>query len=73
VIDGRGGPGWPADVGVAGDRIVAVAPPGALAGSGAEVVDARGHVVCPGFIDIMSHSLWPLFIDGRSVSKLVQG
>jgi N-acyl-D-amino-acid deacylase len=30
-------------------------------------------VVCPGFIDIMSHSLWPLFLDGRSLSKLVQG
>jgi N-acyl-D-aspartate/D-glutamate deacylase len=37
------------------------------------VVDARGLVVCPGFIDIMSHSLWPLFIDGRSLSKVVQG
>lgn len=72
MIDGGGGPGRPADVGVAGDRIVAVAAPGTLAGA-AETVDARGHVVCPGFIDIMSHSLWPLFIDGRSLSKVVQG
>jgi N-acyl-D-amino-acid deacylase len=73
VIDGTGDPGRAADVGVAGDRIVAVAAPGTHSAPGAETVDARGHVVCPGFIDIMSHSLWPLFIDGRSLSKVVQG
>jgi N-acyl-D-amino-acid deacylase len=71
LIDGTGAPRRPADVGVAGGRIAAVAEPGSLAA--AELVDARGLVVCPGFIDIMSHSLWPLFIDGRSLSKLVQG
>jgi N-acyl-D-amino-acid deacylase len=72
LIDGTGAPGRAADIGIAGDRIAAVAAPGAL-GAAAEAVDARGLVVCPGFIDIMSHSLWPLFIDGRSLSKLVQG
>lgn len=71
LIDGTGAPRRPADVGIAGGRIAAVAEPGSLAA--AELVDARGLVVCPGFIDIMSHSLWPLFIDGRSLSKLVQG
>lgn len=71
LIDGTGAPRRAADVGVAGDRIVAVAEPGELAAD--EVIDARGLVVCPGFIDIMSHSLWPLFVDGRSLSKLVQG
>jgi N-acyl-D-aspartate/D-glutamate deacylase len=71
LIDGTGAPRRPADVGVADGRIAAVAEPGSLAA--AEVVDARGLVVCPGFIDIMSHSLWPLFIDGRSLSKVVQG
>jgi N-acyl-D-aspartate/D-glutamate deacylase len=71
LIDGTGAPRRAADVGVAGDRIAAVAEPGELAAG--ETVDARGLVVCPGFIDIMSHSLWPLFVDGRSLSKLVQG
>jgi N-acyl-D-aspartate/D-glutamate deacylase len=71
LIDGTGAPRRSADVGVAGDRIVAVSKPGELAAD--EVIDARGLVVCPGFIDIMSHSLWPLFVDGRSLSKLVQG
>ena len=73
LIDGTGAPGRPADVAIRGDRIAAVEPPGVLTAAGAERVDARGLVVCPGFIDIMSHSLWPLMIDGRSLSKLVQG
>ena len=73
LIDGSGAPARPADVAFQGDRMVAVEPPGSLAATDAEVVDTRGQVVCPGFIDIMSHSLWPLMVDGRSVSKLVQG
>jgi N-acyl-D-amino-acid deacylase len=71
LIDGTGAPRRAADVGVAGGRIAGVAESGTLAAD--EVVDARGLVVCPGFIDIMSHSLWPLLVDGRSLSKLVQG
>ncbi len=71
VIDGSGSPWTRADVGIAGDRIAAVAPPGSL--DAREIVDAADNVVCPGFIDIMSHSLWPLMTDARSVSKLVQG
>ena len=73
LVDGTGAPGRAADVAIEGDRIAAVAPPGLLPAVGAELVDARGHVLCPGFIDIMSHSLWPLMVDGRSLSKLVQG
>jgi dihydroorotase/N-acyl-D-amino-acid deacylase len=30
-------------------------------------------VVCPGFIDIQSHSIAPLMTDGRSLSKVAQG
>jgi N-acyl-D-amino-acid deacylase len=71
LIDGTGAPRRAADVGAAAGRIAAVAEPGALTAD--EAIDARGMVVCPGFIDIMSHSLWPLLVDGRSLSKLVQG
>ena len=38
-----------------------------------EVVDATGLVACPGFIDIQSHSIVPLMIDGRCLSKITQG
>jgi N-acyl-D-amino-acid deacylase len=74
VVDGTGNPWRYADVAIAGDRIAAIAPPGQLPHEGArEVVDAHGMVVCPGFIDIQSHSILPLMRDGRSLSKIAQG
>ena len=54
VVDGSGAPGRRADVGIRGDRIVAVDRlDGATAG---EVIDAAGLVVAPGFIDVHVHS-----------------
>jgi N-acyl-D-amino-acid deacylase len=44
-----------ADIGISGDRIVAV---GKLSGQARTVVDARGQYVAPGFIDPHSHA-WP--------------
>ncbi len=74
VVDGTGNPWQHADVALAGDRIAAVAPPGRIAPELArDVVDASGHVVCPGFIDIQSHAILPLMIDGRCLSKITQG
>jgi N-acyl-D-amino-acid deacylase len=74
VVDGTGNPYFYADLALSGDRIAAIAPPGHLAGAEAgEVVEAAGKVVCPGFIDIQSHSLRPLYQDGRSLSKVTQG
>ncbi|HEX5418310.1 MAG TPA: D-aminoacylase [Chloroflexota bacterium] len=74
VIDGSGNPWSYADVGVTGDRVSAVAPAGRLDPANAQsVVDASGMVVCPGFIDIQSHSILPLLTDGRSLSKVTQG
>jgi N-acyl-D-amino-acid deacylase len=74
LVDGTGNPWCYADVGVTGERVSHVAPPGRLEpGSARTVVDARGMVVCPGFIDIQSHSLIPFLTDGRSISKVTQG
>lgn len=74
VVDGTGNPWFYGDVALRGDRVAAVEPPGAIPdGRAAEVVDAVGLVVCPGFIDIQSHSILPLMVDGRSVSKIAQG
>ncbi|MBL9211213.1 MAG: amidohydrolase family protein [Opitutaceae bacterium] len=54
VIDGSNSPWRQADVGIRGDRIVAV---GRLpAATAREVIDAAGRYVVPGFIDAHSHA-----------------
>jgi dihydroorotase/N-acyl-D-amino-acid deacylase len=74
IVDGSGNPWFYGDVAIQNDQIAAVAPPGRISPEQAgEVVDATGMVVCPGFIDILSHSILPLMIDGRSLSKITQG
>lgn len=74
VVDGSGAPWCYGDVALRGDRVVEVAPAGCIPFERArERVDASGTVVCPGFIDIQSHSHMPLMIDGRSLSKITQG
>jgi N-acyl-D-aspartate/D-glutamate deacylase len=74
VADGTGNPWFHGDVAVNADRVAAVAPAGKLSPSQAhQIVDAAGMVVCPGFIDIQSHSILPLMLDGRCLSKITQG
>lgn len=72
VIDGTGADGRVADVGVAAGKISAVGdiPETARAET---VVDGTGRVVCPGFIDIHTHSDLSLVDDGTGESKLRQG
>jgi N-acyl-D-amino-acid deacylase len=74
VVDGAGNPWYYGDVAISGDKILDVTPAGKIpADSAATVVDATGLVVCPGFIDIQSHSIVPLMRDGRCLSKITQG
>lgn len=72
VLDGRGSAPRTTDVAVSGDRVVAV---GDLPGDepAATVLDARGLVVCPGFINPLSHSYFSVLEDGTSLGELVQG
>jgi N-acyl-D-amino-acid deacylase len=71
VLDGTGGPGRRADVGLEGDRIVAVAP--ALPGDAARVVSATGRMVAPGFIDMHAHSDFSLLTYPSAEAKIRQG
>ncbi len=71
VYDGTGRPPVTADVGLRGDRIVAI---GALGKADAEtVVDASGLAVAPGFINMLSWSTESLIVDGRSQGEVRQG
>jgi N-acyl-D-amino-acid deacylase len=74
VVNGTGNPWFYGDVALKGERVAEILPPGRIpAEAAAEVVDASNMVVSPGFIDIQSHSIAPLMMDGRSLSKLTQG
>ncbi len=71
VYDGSGAGPVPADVGVRGDRVVAVGR--GLPREAGAVVDAAGKAVCPGFINILSHSHLTILHDPRSLGELTQG
>ncbi|MCL6581547.1 MAG: amidohydrolase family protein [Firmicutes bacterium] len=71
VADGTGGELRPADVAISSGRVAAV---GRLEGAQAEeVIDASGLVVCPGFIDMHSHSDLSLVAHPGATSSLLQG
>ncbi len=74
VVDGTGNPWFHGDVALAGERVLNVLPAGSIsAGRAREVVDGSGMAVCPGFVDILSHSIRPLMRDRRCLSKVTQG
>ena len=75
VIDGTGAPARRADVGILGDRILAVdeLAAGESAAGAARVLDVAGRVVAPGFIDPHGHADGSVFLDGALVSHLRQG
>jgi len=52
IYDGLGGRPQDGDVAVCDGKIVAVGKVGAL---GREEIDARGHIVSPGWVDIHTH------------------
>jgi N-acyl-D-amino-acid deacylase len=52
IVDGTGRPSYLGDVGISGDRITAI---GRVEADGVTVLDAKGHVLSPGFIEIHTH------------------
>jgi N-acyl-D-amino-acid deacylase len=71
IIDGSGNPYYYADIGIKGEKIVDI---GKLGGAQADrIIDAKGLVVCPGFIDVLGQSSFTLLVDGKAESKVFQG
>jgi N-acyl-D-amino-acid deacylase len=71
VIDGSGFPGIIKDIGISRGVISAL---GDLDGAPArEIFEARDFAVCPGFIDIHSHSDFNLLHEPPGRSKIMQG
>lgn len=68
-MDGSGAPKRQVDIGVAGDKIVAV---GSVTAALVEF-DASGLVVTPGFVDPHSHSDWTLHANREAHSTIRQG
>jgi len=71
VIDGTGGPPLEADLGVRGDRIVALGK--VAAEQGQTVIDAAGKAVAPGFIDVHTHDDRALLSRPDMAMKVSQG
>ena len=52
VVDGSGEEAFLGDIAIDGDRITKV---GLVEGQGKEEIDAKGHLVTPGWVDIHTH------------------
>ena len=73
VVDGTGQPGFTADIGITRQRIAAVGELPKSTSEQAQVIDAKGLHVSPGFIDVHSHADVALLKDGQHASGIRQG
>jgi len=71
ILDGSGTRSYTSDIGIKDGYIKEISQ--CISDSCAKVIDADGYVVCPGFIDIDSHSDFSLFANPKAESKIRQG
>src|SRR5437588_801660 len=71
IVDGTGSPWYSGDIGIRGGRIAAI---GNLSQAPRKrMIDAKGEVVAPGFIDMLGQSELTILVDPRLPSKVFQG
>ena len=71
LIDGTGAKALAADLGIKSGRVAIIGP--VAAGRGLRLLDAKGLVVCPGFIDVHSHTDVELLVNPKAESAVRQG
>ena len=71
IVDGSGNPWYYGDVGVRGDRIETIDD--LSAANATRVIDARGKIVCPGFMDMHALSDIMLLAEPEHEGKIRQG
>lgn len=73
IIDGTGGPDFLGSLTVSGERITGVWKEPWHSVPAREVLDGKGMVLCPGFVDTHTHSDMVLLHDGRQLASITQG
>lgn len=71
VIDGSGSPAYMADIAVKNGKIERMGA--SLDINCDKIIDASNQIVCPGFIDIHSHTDTTIMINPKAESKIRQG
>jgi len=71
LVDGTGNPWFEADIGIKNGKVLEIGDLGSEDAS--RVINAKGLVVSPGFIDIHSHSEYSLLANSKAESKIRQG
>src|SRR5688572_27980212 len=71
IVDGTGNPWYRGDIAIKGDTNAAIAP--RMTGKATRVIDARGQVVAPGFIDPHTHASRGIFEVPTAENYIRQG
>jgi N-acyl-D-amino-acid deacylase len=71
IVDGSGNPWFYGNVAIENGRIARIGKFDPTLGK--RVIDAKGMVVSPGFIDLHTHTDMPVLADGNAESKVRQG
>ncbi|MFW9990815.1 MAG: amidohydrolase family protein [Candidatus Odinarchaeota archaeon] len=71
IINGTGNPPYTSDIGIRNGKIAKIRP--YVDGGGTKPIDATGLIICPGFIDVHSHTDWFLPFYNSAESFIRQG
>lgn len=71
ILDGSGTKSYFADIGIKDGHIKDICK--CISDSNSKIIDAKGYLVCPGFIDINSHSDFSFYANPKAESKIRQG